>query len=86
MVESQASWISSNFPFVIVMAIPFLLGIAWIVVRLAWKRRFSLQELLLLVTFFACACGFALWIRYGRLMPIPAEDHEIEAIEELRSR
>ncbi len=84
MTEGQIHWISSNIRFVIAMAVPFAAGIVWILVRLAWRRRFTLREILLLVAFFAFACGFALWLRYGRLMPVPGEDWEADSLEELR--
>lgn len=84
MSEEQIHWITSNIRIVLAMACPFALGILWILFRLAWKRRFTLQELMWLVTFFAFACGFAIWLRYGRLMPIPGSDSEMESIEELR--
>ena len=84
MIEDQIHWISSNIRIVIAMAVPFALGIAWTVVQIAWKRRISLRELRWLVAYFALACAFALWLRYGRLMPIPGEDWEAEALKELR--
>jgi ribose/xylose/arabinose/galactoside ABC-type transport system permease subunit len=81
MSEEQMAWIWTNIRFVVVMAAPFAVGLSWVVLRLAWNRRISLQEMLLTLTYFAFACGFVLWLTSGHVMPQPYDDYEWESVD-----
>jgi hypothetical protein len=85
MTDGQFEWMVTNSRIAILMATPFVVGFVWCIIWVTWMRRFGLRDLLFAVTYFALASGFALYLRYGRLMPVPAASpQEAESLEELR--